>query len=382
MDKKKIIILYSTAGMGHKKAAIAIFNAFKKREKDLDIENIDVLDYANKAYKFLYLDFYVFMMSKAKWLWAALYYFSNIPFVDAISRKMRAVLDYYSLAGAGEMLIRKNPDVIVATHFFLPNIMSILKKTKNFKAKTYTLITDNGPHSFWLSPDIDRFFVGSEFAAREVASRGIPKEKIDVTGISTMAEFHQEFDIPELKRAYHLDETKKTIFLMSGGFGVGPMEQMLLSLNSCRADVQVIVVCGHNKTAYKNVAELKTKLKFPIIQFAFTDEVAKLMAVSDLMITKAGGISVTEALNARLPMVLFGSIPGQETWNEEFLKEAGAAIKVESVKEIPGVVDKIFSSEEVYNTLKSSIDKVRRPYAAEEIAKIVCRDGLMCPPVT
>jgi len=379
MDKKKIIILYSTAGMGHKKAAIAIYNAFKSRGEDLDIENVDVLDYANKIYKYLYLDLYVFMMSKAKWLWGALYYLSNIPFVDVLTRKIRAIMDYYSLAGVGEMLRRKNPDVIVATHFFLPSVMGILKKTKGFKAKTFVLITDNGPHSFWLSPYIDRFFVGSEFAAGEVAKRGIPKEKIDVTGISTMAEFHQKFDVPELKRKYHLDETKKTIFLMSGGFGVGPMEQMLLSLNSCRAEVQVIVVCGHNKTAYKNVAELKEKLKFPIIQFAFTDEVAKLMAVSDLMITKAGGISVTEALNARLPMILFGSIPGQETWNEEFLKEAGAAKKVESVKEIPLVVDEILSSEEVYNALKSSIDKVRRPYAAEEIAKIVGADPSVRP---
>jgi len=373
MDKKKVIILYSTAGMGHKKAAIAIYNAFKDRGGDLDIENVDVLDYANKIYKYLYLDLYVFMMSKAKRLWGALYYLSNIPFVDVLTRKIRAIMDYYGLAGVGEMLTRKKPDVIVATHFFLPSVMGILKKTKGFKAKTFVLITDNGPHSFWLSPHIDRFFVGSEFAAREVAKRGIPKEKIDVTGISTMAEFHQKFDISELKREYNLDETKKTIFLMSGGFGVGPMEKILMSLSSCQADVQVIVVSGHNKIAYKNVAELKPKLKFPIIQFGFTDEVAKLMAVSDLMITKAGGISITEALNARLPMILFGSIPGQETWNEEFLQENAAAVKVKSVKEIPMAVNNIFSSDETYNSFKSAIDKIRRPYAAEDIVKIVSR---------
>ncbi|MBU0683621.1 MAG: hypothetical protein KJ864_04975, partial [Candidatus Omnitrophica bacterium] len=243
-----------------------------------------------------------------------------------------------------------------------------------FTAKTYTLVTDYGPHSFWLSGDIDRFFVGSEFTLSEFVKRGIPKRKIDVTGIATTSEFNDEFNVEELKQKYNLNPSKKTIFLMTGGFGVGPMEEILMELNNCRSDVQVIVVCGHNKIVYENVQKLKEKLKFPLIAFGFTDEVARLMAVSDVMITKAGGISVTEALNARLPMILFASIPGQETWNEEFLLGARASLKIHTVKELSTAADRMLVLSQEYTFFKVAIDKIRKPHAAEDIMKIVADD--------
>jgi len=117
------------------------------------------------------------------------------------------------------------------------------------------------------------------------------------------------------------------------------MEEMLKSLKLCKTKIQVITVCGHNKKAYENINELRKSLNYPVVVIGFTDKVAELMSVSDLMVTKAGGISVTEAMNMRLPMVLFASIPGQETWNEELLTENGAAIKAASVGDLPGIVD-------------------------------------------
>ena len=94
MSKKKIIILYSTAGMGHKKAALALFKAFEGRHEEAEVEIVDVMEYASKLYKFLYLDFYVFLMLRAKWLWGAMYYFSNISKVDDFTRKVRENMDF------------------------------------------------------------------------------------------------------------------------------------------------------------------------------------------------------------------------------------------------------------------------------------------------
>lgn len=370
-DKKKIVILYSTGGMGHKKAALALHKAFQERGNGAEVEIIDVLDYGNRIYKFLYLDFYVFMMSKAKWLWGALYYFSNNPWVEKLTQKARWALDYRSLPGLGDYLVKKDPDAIIATHFLLPSIAGILKQNKGFHAKLYTLITDYGPHNYWLSEYIDRFFVGAESMTGELVERGIPQEKITVTGIPTTGEFLADFNIEELKKKYGLEEDRKTVFLMSGGFGVGPIARMLFSLNSCGAEFQVITVCGHNRTAYANIRSIEEQLDYPLVLFSFTDKVAELMAVSDLMVTKAGGISVTEALNSRIPMILFGSIPGQETWNEQLLTSCGAAEKVDNMNEISALVDRILLSEEVYESLMEGIDKLRRPDAAEKIVDIV-----------
>lgn len=372
-DKKKIIILYSTGGMGHKKAAMALLKEFKGRE-DVRCEMVDVLDYGNRFYSFVYKDLYVFLMSHARWLWGALYHLSNNVVADFLTRKLRGIMDYRSLPGLGDMLVKKEPNAIVATHFLLPSIADVLTRNRSFYSRMSAVITDYGPHTYWLSNAIDRFFVGSVPASEELAKRGIPQDRITVTGIPTTDEFCGTFDTESLRRTYKLDKDRKTIFLMSGGFGVGPMEMMLLSLNDCNADIQVIAVCGHNKEAYDDIGKLREKLDYPLLLFGFTDKIAELMAVSDIMVTKAGGISVTEALNMRLPMVFFASVPGQETWNEDLLVRVGAAQKADNVKDIPVIVNRMLLSEDAYEALREGIDKVRRPDAAARIVDMVLKD--------
>ncbi|MFH1411735.1 MAG: glycosyltransferase [Candidatus Omnitrophota bacterium] len=369
MSKKKIVVVYSTAGMGHKKAAIAIADVLKERQ-DTEVELMDILDYSSGLYHFLYLDAYCFAMSRGKALWGFLYWLTNIPLIDRLTRGIRGFTDHMNLSAFGRELIKRKPDAVIVTHFLVPSIAGILRK-KGLNGRIFTLMTDYGPHSFWLSDAVDRFFVGSSFAAAELVKRGVAREKIETTGISTSEVFHQTFDIRVLREKYGIDRGKKTIFLMSGGFGVGPISKMLLALNACRTKFQVIVVCGHNKAAFENVVSIKEKLKYDIIPFGFTDKVAELMAVSDLMVTKAGGISVTEALNTRLPMILFGSIPGQEKWNERFLLDNNAAKAAGSVKDIARIADEIFESPGTYDTLKKGIDGIRKPYAAENIVKSV-----------
>ena len=371
---KKIIILYSTGGLGHKKAAMALMDELNQRPEDMDVEMVDVLEYGNKVYKFLYLDFYVFLMKHARWLWAALFYFSNMSWVDALTRGIRAVLDYDSLPGLGKMLKEKSPDAIVATHYLLPSIAGILKKKEMLTSKLYAVITDYGPHSYWFSDDIDRFFVGAEPVSVALEKRGISAGKIKVTGIPTTKEFSGKFDMDELRKKYGIDPDRKTIFMMSGGFGVGPMEAMLRSLNACEVGLQVITVCGHNEAAYQDIGVLSEELDYPVILFGFTDKVAELMSVSELMITKAGGISVTEAMNSRLPMILFASVPGQETWNEEMLTEAGAAEKANSVNDIPVMVNKILVSDENYGNFLKGLDHLRRPDASRSVVDSVLED--------
>lgn len=371
---KRVIILYSTGGMGHKKAAFAILEAFKKKAPDAEIEAIDALEYAGKFYNFVYKDFYVFFMTKAKWLWGLLYDLSNIPWMDKLTRGLRLKADLLSLEKLAPMLSDKAADAIVATHFILPSLAGELKKDEWFRSKLYTVVTDYGPHSYWLSGDMDMFFMGSEKALDETAKRGIPREKMTVTGIPTESVFSADKDKALIRKTYCVDENKKTIFLLSGGFGVGPMEKMLLALNSCKAPIQVIAVCGHNKKAYEDIEKMRSKLDYPVILFGFTDKVAELMAVSDLMVTKAGGISVTEALNARLPMILFASIPGQETWNEEFLTSSGAARKAMRVGDIPRLADEVLLAPGSLEGMKKSIETIRRPDAAERIAEIVLKD--------
>jgi len=372
--KKKIVVLYSTAGMGHKKAALAILHVLEEKKELVDVLFMDICDYANKFYRFLYLDFYVFMMKRANWLWGFLYYLSNMPWFDKISCRIRGKLDYESLKKLAEMLEREQPDAIVTSHFLLISMAENFLKKHRIKTKIFALVTDYGPHSYWLSSYVDTYFVGAESTGEELVKRGISASRIVVTGISTGKEFHTDFDKDELKEKYGLDKQRKTIFLMSGGFGVGPMDNILHLLNRCKADIQVIAVCGHNKATYERIDSIKGELNYPLMLVGFTDKVAEFMTISDLMVTKAGGISVTEALDANLPMVLFGSLPGQEICNQELLLEEGAAKKAKKKKDIPAIVDKILLSEDIYSSMKKNVGNLRKPYAAEDIVKIVLEE--------
>lgn len=376
MEQKKIMILYSTAGMGHKKAAIAVEKMFKQMASaaDVHVEMIDTLSYATPLCKFLYLDAYVLLMTKARWLWGALYYFSDNTFVDKVTRKLRAYLDNRSLPGLAEYIEKQQPDAVISTHFILPSISKILRDDYKISSKFYTIVTDYGPHSYWLSDKVEVYFVGSDSTKRELLARGVEGGKVVPSGIPVEDKFSGGINAESVKAKYGMDKDLKTIFLMSGGFGVGPIAQMLLTLSRCTAEIQVIVVCGHNQAVYEQLSDMKDQFDYPIILFGFTDRVAELMSASDIMITKAGGISSTEAMDMNLPMILFASIPGQETWNEDMLTEAGAAVKASGIDDIPVIVDKLLLSEDAYKKMLQSISDIRKPNAAKDIVEKVLGD--------
>jgi processive 1,2-diacylglycerol beta-glucosyltransferase len=372
---KKIMMLYCTAGMGHKKAAMALSQIFSARGKGaFDLKNIDTLEYGDKAYKFMYQDFYVFMMTKGKWLWGMLYYLSDMPFLKKFLAGMRRDMDVRELSKLMDLIIKEKPDAIVATHFVLPNIAPALREMKEINPKMYVVVTDYGPHAFWLSDGIDKFFVGAGSMIDAFVKRGIPKEKVVLSGIPGVEEFVKSYDVPALKRAYGMDPSRKTVFLLSGGFGVGPTEQILAALGKVSSKIQAIVVCGRNKEAYERINSFKNDLKYPVVLLGFTDKVHELMAVSDVIVTKAGGISTTEALNSRLPMILIDSIPGQETWNEGFVTGAGAGVKAGRIGDIPAMIDDLFSSPEKLEAIKRGIDTIRRPNAAKDIVENILKD--------
>ncbi len=371
-ERKKIILVYSTAGMGHKKAALALESVMKGMSAECDVKTVDIMEYAGKFYKFLYLDFYVFLMKKATWLWGFMFYLSDLRLFDVLTRKIRGKMDYNGVPGFGDFLIKEAPDAVVATHFLVSSIAVVLKKN-GLKAKLSAVVTDYGPHSYWLSKGIDMYFAGSDKVKLDLVRKGISSEKVTVTGIPVTDEFHEERNMEVLRREYGLDDDRKTVFIMSGGFGVGPVEKMLQVMKKCEKDIQVIAVCGHNKKLYAQLEAVSALLHYPVKLFAFTDKVAELMAVSDVMITKAGGISVTEAMDSGLPMILYGSIPGQETWNERYLSSNGAAVIAKSIKDIPRMADRILADPIIYSSFKYGLSKVSKPHAARDITDEVLK---------
>ncbi|KJJ84464.1 monogalactosyldiacylglycerol synthase [Candidatus Omnitrophus magneticus] len=371
MNKKKIIILYSTGGMGHKKAAEAILEYFKQQNNpSLEIKTIDSIDFGGAFYKFTYGTLYIFLMTKAKLLWGFLYHLTNTKLFGAPLTKLARIIERIKLKKLIETLIKENPDIIISTHFILPSIAAALKSKKDFHAKLYTVITDYGPHRFWLSDYIDKYFIGYSVMARDMARYGVSENKLIVSGIPVMPNFYQDLDRIALKKKYNLTADEKTIFILSGGFGVGPIEKILKNLCRLKINFNVIVVAGHNEQLYKRLLNLSATLSYTIKIFGFTDKISELMGVSDLMITKAGGISISEAIARELPMILCASIPGQETWNENMLINRGAGKKSNKAENIAHIINQIFSSTE-YDSLKNNIKKIAQNNAGKIIVEYI-----------
>ncbi|MBF0493793.1 MAG: hypothetical protein HQL28_01520, partial [Candidatus Omnitrophica bacterium] len=198
---KKIIILYSTSGLGHYNSAKAIKEVLEK-SKDIDVKLINILDYGNEFFRFLHFKFYVSLMKYAKPLWGALYAFAELPGISMILRKGLHFTDRQNWSGLEKILIEEKPDAIVSTHFFLTSLASAIKKHKDIKPKLYLMVSGFGMHNVWFSREIDHFFTGIESAKKEMINRGIPAGKVTVTGMPSPMEFCREYDVEDLKKTY------------------------------------------------------------------------------------------------------------------------------------------------------------------------------------
>ena len=371
IQRKKIVILFSTSGLGHYNSAKAIYQAFQRFGEDLDIKFINILDHGNKFFRFFHFKFYVSLMKYGKKLWGLFYFISDISFFDVIIRAFRHFADMLSWRGLKSVLIKEDPDAIIATHFFMTSIARAVKSNKKFHAKLFLMVSGFGMHNIWSSKHVDRFFAAVPYVSDELVRRGVKRDRVTVTGMPAPEEFSREYDRNFLMETYGLVPDKKTILILSGAFGAAPIESILETLRSCDTDIQVITVCGYNKKAFTNVNEIKNELGYPVKLFGFTDNISELMTVSDLMVSKAGTLSVTQALNMRLPMILFSHMPGHETPTVNLLDSAGAAKRAKNVKDIPVLVDTIFNTKDMYKNMTLAIDKLRRPNAADDMVNIV-----------
>ena len=362
----KILILYATAGIGHKKAAFAIKEAFDKSGRQ-DVLLKDSLDYTNPFFKASYNSIYLALVRYLPTLWGFFYYLLDNPWIYAVMRPIRRLVNHMNSRKLVRFLLKEKPETIIVTHFFALEVIDCLKKKGILKnARLITVVTDYKSHTFWLSKYVDSYIVGSGYTRDDLVRRGIPYEKIKAFGIPCAKSFSEKRNLEPLRSKIGLAADKKTIFILGGGFGVGPIKRIVLYLDRLEEDFQVLVVCGYNKRLYNSLMETAKNARHTFKIYGFVDNVDELMALSDVLISKSGGISVTEALNAALPMIVIDPIPGQEMRNYKFLEKHDAALKIKTPKDITGVMKKLLSSNKL-DILKNNIKKISLVDSAERI---------------
>ncbi len=367
--QKNILILYATAGIGHKKAAFSIKEAFLSKGVPVSIE--DSLHFTSPAFRFLYLRTYLLLVRKLSPVWAFFYYILDIPWFYGLIKWARRLNNKMNCARLEKHLVGMDPSHIISTHFLASDVASDLKKKGKINSTIICVITDYKGHMIWFEDKIDYYVVGSEYTKKDLVKRGIPEERIKAYGIPCGRGFYLSRDKNEMRKKFGLNPDKKTVFVLSGGFGVGPVKEIARELSAAKADFQIIVVCGYNELLKKEITAIAENSDKSFKVSGFVDNVDELMAASDILITKPGGMSVTEALASSLPMILVSPIPGQETRNAKFLVDAGAAITANQAEDIESIIEKIFNTGKI-KELEENTVKIRLINSGEKILDELC----------
>lgn len=369
---KKILIIYASAGDGHKKAAEAVYNAILDLNKEGDIKAvpIDSLNYTSRFFKYSYKVGYMIMIKYLSSIWGFFYHILDNRFFFTLNRPLRRFTNALNTKKLVQFLVKEEFDIAISTHFLGTEVISHLKKKGLLSLPLINIITDFKPHLFWEADGVDKYLVAAEATKEALIERGISRDKIVVTGIPIRKRFNNPLEKDEARKVLKVDPDKFTIFVMGGGFGVGPIKETVLRLQELDFDCQVIVVCGHNRKLFRMFNSFKEKFKRPTHAFGFVRNIDEIMAASDIMISKVGGITVSETLSKGLPVLSINPIPGQEGRNAAFLLDNGIGFKLKSIDEINETIKTLFRSSQKREELRSKIERLNKPHAAQDAVKL------------
>lgn len=359
----KILVVYATAGAGHRKAAEAIYHGLKMSSVHCDVTLVDSLDYTNPFFKKAYGGVYTFLITWTPALWGFFFALLDIPFLRPAVSALRRVYNFINAYQFEAYLQKEHFDYIISTHFLGNEVAGALKKAGKIRPVIIGVVTDFDVHSIWLSEGIDCYAVASPWTKEKIISMGIPKEKVAVTGIPTHENFSKSKSVAQLRTKMNMKLDRFTVLIATGSFGIGPIEEIIQKIK----DFQVVVICGHNKNLYQRLKGLASET---IKIFGLVDNMHEMMALSDVMITKPGGLSISEALVSGLPMIFFNAIPGQETNNVKVLSYYGVGISGCGISRMAEELKRLESSPDEYAQLKEKIKALAHPNAVKDIMSL------------
>ena len=368
MPAKRILLMHISKVSGHKSAAQAIEKAAKILEPDTVISNLNVFDYTNPITSAVVNFIYLHIIQRMPFIWRYLY--DNQKFIKrtektkyAIHRinapKLKAILDNF------------HPGVIACSQAYPCGIIADLKKMYKLNIPLVAILTDYVPHSYWIYDTVDYYIVPSEDIKRRLAEKGVDPEKIRPLGIPIDPKFNSPLNRQESKLKLGLALDAPVVLIMGGSHGLGPLKQVIHQLDESKIDFQEIVVTGINKKLFNHLSSNINNFKKTIKIYAYADNIDELMSLSDVIITKPGGVTVSEALTMGLPMLILRPIPGQEDNNTVYLIQHGAAIKADEPKKIKEIVEELFSHPEKLKQLSSQALGMSKPEASMDIARLL-----------
>ena len=371
---KKILIFYASYGGGHLNAAKSINEYIINNYKNINVELIDCMKYVNKTIEKVTTTAYREAAKKMPWVWGKIYDNSQKGPLAHLSSRSNKIMAIKLL----KLLREKNPDLIISTHPFSSQMCSYLKRKQKITAKIATIMTDFAPHDQWLVGNdyTDYYFVAHDKMKDYLINKNISTSKIHVTGIPLSSRFLQTYDRKEISKEFNLDENKNNILFFGGGeFGLGKNKtfQIFENLIKNTTNMQIIAISGKNEKMKSEFEEIvkRNNAQKNVRVLEFTNKIPELMSISCLVITKPGGMTTTESLASKLPMIIINPIPGQEEENAEFLESKGIALWIKKDDNIEEILNNLFSNPKLLENMRENTKLLAHPNSTQNICEIL-----------
>ena len=388
---KKVLIMSASTGGGHNRAARAIKEELESRtinDMSIECEIVDSLKLVNntmdkvisrgyeksaiytpKAYGSVYRLSETNLASKNE--------FKGNPLTSLMARKFKHLLN------------DSKPDLIIGTHPFPMIALSTLKKHNTLNSlslsETFSksskvdippmisVLTDYTTHSTWIQNEIDYYIVGHKYVKELLVYEGVDKDKVKDFGIPVEKSFMHHRDRKTVLNELGLECDKLTVLLMGGSFGAGNIKETLEELLTVDRDFQILIITGRNEHLKDKLSKMlnSTTHDKNICLLGYTNKMNDILASIDVLISKPGGLTTTEALLSDVPMIVPYFIPGQEEENLDFLTNCGAALRTTKKYSLPVLLKVLIDDPSRLDMLKENIKSIKKFNSAINISDLV-----------
>ena len=367
MLPKRVQILTLSVGAGHVRASAVVRGALADGREELDLRLVDALEGAKPWFHWLYVHPYWWMLRYRRGLWRRLYERRE-------KRRHHSTAPHWVFRRGCSKVLRDlaafNPELLIVTEIGAAEIASLAKREGWYSGPVLAVTTDFNSEPPWVQSEIDFYCVASDSAKLQLIGWGVSPNRILHCGVPVDPVFAVPFDRHEVLRSLGLSPRRPVVLVMGGGMGPWPIDSIVEHLEGCNLPLQVVAIAGRDRRMRNRLDALRGKLALELFPFGWTDRIPELMAAADLLITKPGGLSASEALAAGLPMVLTHPIPGPEERNMQYLVQNGVAVPVEQDEDIPGVVSSLLAQPEKLQEIARRAQDLSRPDAAHAVAQV------------
>lgn len=367
----RLLILSCNTGEGHNSAARALKGCFEAQNISCEIR--DALAFWSPEKSKIISKGHVFIYRKMPKLFGVSYRFEENHPPKRGDDSLIYELVIKGCDSLREYLSENKYDAIICTHVFSAMMVTELKKRSKCSVKSYFIATD-----YTCSPGVnqtalDRYFIPHKKLIPEFMDNGLPESKLIPSGIPVRMDFYKKTDPDKAKDLLSLPRNKKIVLLMCGSMGCGPIKTLAEYLpQQIPSDSLLVVICGNNRRLYK--ALTKYPLPDNMRVLGFTSRMPLYMDAADLILTKPGGLSSTEAAVKALPMLFIDAVPGCETRNFEFFIKNGFAEMRDSVLGLCDAVCELLENEEKLKKMSKNLKSEFSGCAVQSISEYIIKD--------